>query len=262
MKSLNIEELVGEESDRRKKGFVGSIYKNVEIGSGSIIEEPCVLGKPPRGKKDGELKLTIGKNAIIRPFTTIYAGTTIGDNFQTGQGTCIREDNKIGDLVSVGTNAVLEFGNVIGNNVRIHSLCFLEMATIGDHVFIGPNVVFTDDPHPMGCPKYKECRGGVVVEGLVKIGAGSILCPGIKIGRNTLIGAGSVVTKDIPKGVVAVGNPAKIVKKINELECYIRAFERPYVWPPYSALENAGEVKTKKFSSYLNFFVNLKKGRN
>jgi acetyltransferase-like isoleucine patch superfamily enzyme len=210
-----------------------TIYKNVKIGEGSVIEGPCVLGKPPRGKKDGELKLVIGRKAVIRPFTTIYAGNKIGNNFQTGQGASVREDNVIGNNVSVGTNAVLEFENKIGNDVRIHSLCFLEMVTTGDHVFFGPNVVFTDDPHPMLCPKYKECRGGVTVADLVKIGAGTVLCPGVKIGRNALVGAGSVVTRDIPEDTVAAGNPARVMKRIDELECYIRAFERPYVWPPY-----------------------------
>ncbi|MGB8657346.1 MAG: DapH/DapD/GlmU-related protein [Candidatus Zixiibacteriota bacterium] len=210
-----------------------TIYQNVKIGEGSVIEGPCILGKPPRGKKDGELKLVIGKNAVIRPFTTIYAGNKIGDNFQTGQGASIREDNVIGNNVSVGTNAVLEFENRIGNHVRIHSLCFLEMVTIGNNVFFGPNVVFTDDPHPMLCPKYKECKGGVKVADLVKIGAHSTLCPGVKIGRNALVGAGSVVTKDIPANAVAAGNPARVIKKITDLVCYIGAFERPYVWPPY-----------------------------
>ena len=210
------------------------IYKNVKIGEGSVIDGPCVLGKPPRGKKDGELELVIGKNAVIRPFTTIYAGNKIGDNFQTGQGASIREDNIIGNNVSVGTNAVLEYENKIGNNVRIHSLCFLEMVTTGDNVFFGPNVVFTDDPHPMLCPKYKECKGGVKVADMVKIGANATLSPGVKIGRNALIGAGSVVTKDVPEDAVVVGNPARVVKKIHELVCYIGAFKRPYLWPPYN----------------------------
>jgi len=159
------------------------IYPNVEIGPGAILEPPLVLGKPPRGKEAGELRLLIGRGAVIRPFTTIYAGTTIGSRFQCGQGASIREDNEIGDDVSVGTNAVLEFGNRIGSGVRIHSGCFLEMATVEDYVFLGPHVVFTDDPHPMGCPRYKECLGGVTVRTMAKIGANTTLLPGVVIGR-------------------------------------------------------------------------------
>jgi len=209
------------------------IYSNVKIGQGSIIHGPSVIGQPPRGKKEGELPVTIGEGAIVRPFTTIYAGNIIGKNFQTGQGTSIRENNVIGDGVSVGTNAILEFENKIGNNVRIHSGCFLEMVTVGDDVFIGPHAVFTDDPHPMNCPHYKECRGGAVVEDLARIGANVTVLPGVVIGRNALVGAGSVVVKDVPPEVVVVGNPAKVIKRIQDLTCPPGFFERPYLWAPY-----------------------------
>lgn len=216
------------------------IYPNVEIGEGAIIHPFSIIGFPPRGKEEGELHTLIGKNAIIRPFTTIYAGNTVGNNLQTGQGASIRENNRIGDNVSIGTNSVLEFGNRIGNNVRIHSLCFLELVTVEDWVFVGPNVVFTDDPHPMNCPKYKECLGGVKVEELAKIGANCTLLPGVVIGRNALVGAGSVVTKDVPDDTVAAGCPAKAIKKIQDLQCPPGFFERPYLWEPY--LE--GEIST------------------
>ena len=210
-----------------------AVYPNVNIGAATIIDEPCVIGKPPRGCNDGEKKLQIGSNSHIRHFTTIYAGSIIGDDFQTGQGVSIREDNIIGNNVSIGTNSVLEFGNTIGDNSRIHSSCFLEMVTIGRDVFVGPNVVFTDDPHPMGCPKYKECRGGATVEDRARIGANSTILPGVKIGKNSLIGAGSVVVEDVPENAVVAGNPARVIKNIEELTCPPGFYERPYVWPPY-----------------------------
>ncbi|MCE5254472.1 MAG: N-acetyltransferase, partial [Actinomycetia bacterium] len=141
----------------------------------------------------------------------------------------------IGDDVSVGTNAVLEFGNRIGHRVRIHSGCFLEMVTVEDDVFIGPNVVFTDDPHPMNCSRYRECKGGAVVRRLAKLGANSTILPGVEIGENALVGAGSVVVHDVPAGAVVVGNPARVVKRVSELTCQPGYFERPYVWPPYGA---------------------------
>lgn len=210
------------------------VYENVTIGEGTQVQGPTILGKPPRGALPGELELIIGKNGIIRPFTTIYAGTRIGDFVQTGQGASIREDNIIGDSVSIGTNAVLEFGNRIGHRVRIHSLCFLEMVTIEDDVFLGPNVIFTDDPHPMNCPRYKECLGGVTVKRLARIGANCTILPGVVIGENSLVGAGSVVTRDVPPNSVVAGSPAKVLKSIDDLTCYPGFYEKPYVWPPYS----------------------------
>ncbi|HBG92144.1 MAG: hypothetical protein A2X54_03470 [Nitrospirae bacterium GWF2_44_13] len=214
------------------------IYPNVIVGEGTLIEPPSIIGKPPRGAKHGDLELKIGSNGQIRPFTTVYAGSEIGDYFQTGQGVSIREDNLIGNNVSIGTNSVLEFGNRIGDYSRIHSSCFLEMVTIGKYVFVGPNVVFTDDPHPMGCPHYKECKGGAVVEDYVRIGANSTILPGIKIGKNSLIGAGSVVTKDVPPDSVVAGNPAKVIKKIDQLTCPKGFYEKPYMWPPYQEKES------------------------
>lgn len=209
------------------------IYEKVSIGDGTIIYGPAVLGQPPRGTREGERALVIGKNAVIRPFTTIYAGSVIGDNFQSGQGASIREDNKIGHNVSIGTHAVLEYENIVGDNTRIHTGCFLEMVTLGQYVFLGPHVVFTDDPHPMGCPKWKECGGGATVGDMARIGANCTILPAVKIGREALIGAGSVVTKDIPEEMVAAGNPAKVIKSVKDLKCRIDAFERPYLWPPY-----------------------------
>ena len=170
----------------------------------------------------------------MRPFTTIYAGSIIGAGLQTGQGASIREGNVLGDDVSVGTNAVLEFGNRIGDRVRIHSGCFLELVTIEDDVFVGPNVVFTDDPHPMNCPRYKECKGGAVVRRLARIGANSTILPGVEIGENALVGAGSVVVHDVPAGAVVAGSPARVIKQVADLVCAPGCFERPYVWPPYS----------------------------
>lgn len=211
------------------------IFPNVKIGRGSIIYGPAIIGQPPRNKKAGELPVVIGEGAVVRPFTTIYAGNQIGKNFQTGQGTSIREKNVLGDGVSIGTNAILEFDNKIGNNVRVHSGCFLEMVTLGDNVFIGPNAVFTDDPHPMNCPHYKQCLGGAVVEDLARIGANVTILPGVIIGRNALVGAGSVVVEDVPKDAVVVGNPAKVIKHIQDLTCPPGYFERPYLWAPYQA---------------------------
>jgi acetyltransferase-like isoleucine patch superfamily enzyme len=213
------------------------IYKGVFVGENPNFEGPCIIGKPPRGKDEGELETHIGNNCLIRPFTTIYAGNVIGDNFETGQGSSIREGNLIGNNVRVGTLAVLEFGNNIGNNVRIHTGCFLEMVTIEDNVFIGPNVVFTDDPHPP-CPKYKECVGGAVVKAFARIGANSTILPGVVIGRNALVGAGSVVTKNVPDNAVVAGNPARIIKYVDELKCFKVLFPKPYTWLSLEDLES------------------------
>ena len=212
------------------------VAPGVVIGPGADLQAPCILGKAPRGAAHGELPLVIGANAVIRPFTTIYAGSTFGDRLQTGQGASIREDNVVADDVSIGANAVLEFGNRIGSRVRIHSGCFLEMVTIEDDVFVGPHVVFTDDPHPMNCPRYKDCKGGPVVRRLARIGANVTILPGVVVGENALVGAGSVVVDDVPPGAVVVGNPARVVKYVGDLTCRPGLVARPFDWPPYAGV--------------------------
>lgn len=205
------------------------LYQNVKLGKNIKIEEFCLIGKPPKGRKEGELKLSIGERGLIRAHSTIYAGSKIGRSLITGTSVTIREHNIIGNNVTVGTSAVLEVGNKIGNNVRIHSGCFLEMAEIGDDVFIGPCAVMTDDLHPP-CPRFNDCVRGPKIGKGVSIGANATILPGVRIGDFSAIGAGSVVTRDVPERVVVAGNPARFIKTIAELKCMKGFFKSPYEW--------------------------------
>ena len=107
---------------------------------------------------------------------------------------------------------------------------------MGRRVFLGPHVVFTDDPHPM-CPRYLECVLGATVEDDVSIGANSTILPGLKIGAGSLIGAGSVVTKNVEAGSVVAGSPAARIKDVAELVCFKGFYERPYIWRTKEASE-------------------------
>lgn len=204
-------------------------YKNVKIGKGAQIEQGVILGLPSFGKKDGEVPTIIGKNAYIRENTIIYAGVKIGNNFQTGPNVLIRENNTLGDNIVIWHGSTLNPENVIGDNSRIHAGCFLEMVTLGKSVFLGPNVTFTDDPHPIIPVDFKECMKGATVGDGAVIGGGVTILPHITIGGKAVIGAGSVVVKNIPDSKVAVGNPAKVIKDISEVICKKGGrFHHPY----------------------------------
>ena len=213
------------------------IHPGVDLGPGAEVHDYCILGFPPRGRKPGDLTLTIGPGAVIRPYTIIYAGTSIGARLQTGHHASIREDNILGDDVKIGTHAALEHGNRIGHRVRIHTGCFLELAIVDEDVFLGPRVVFTDDPHPP-CPSYLECVGGAKVRARVSIGANATLLPGIEIGEGALVGAGSVVTRDVPPRTVVAGNPARRMGTIDDLKCAPGIYKKVYDWPPYNLPRN------------------------
>lgn len=204
------------------------IYPNVRLGNNVQIDDLVIIGVPPRGAQPGELETVIGDNAHIRSHTIIYAGNRIGDDFATGHGVMIRELNNVGDRVSIGSHSVVEHHVHIENNVRIHSQAFIpEYSTLMVNCWIGPNVALTNVLHPL-CPKAKECIKGATVEPGAKIGANATLLPDITIGRNALIGAGSVVIDDVPAGTVAAGYPARTLKSVEQLTCPYGLIESPY----------------------------------
>ncbi len=193
------------------------IYDGVTLGHDSVIEDYCIIGVPPRGKNDGEFETVIGSGAYIRSHSVIYTGNRIGKNFQTGNKVNIREFNEIGDNVSIGALTVIEHHVRIGNNARVHSQVFVpEYSVIEDNAWLGPNVVLTNAKYPRSPDVKKSLKGPVIKKG-AKIGANATILPGIVIGENALVGAGSVVIKDVPDGAVVIGNPARKIKNITEL---------------------------------------------
>ncbi len=193
------------------------IYPNVKIGNNVHIGNCVIIGLPPKGKADGELDTVIGDNAIIRSYTVIYAGNKIGADFQTGHLVMIREENVIGDQVSIGTGSVIEHHVLINDGVRIHSQAFIpEYCTLEEGAWIGPNVVVTNALYPLS-PDAKSNLKGAHIKKNAKVGANSTLLPGITLGENCLVGAGSVVTKDVPAKKVVAGNPAQIINDLDNL---------------------------------------------
>lgn len=194
---------------------------NIKIGKNCIIDDDVIIGYPSikniNTSKNCE-QTTIGNNCILRSGTIIYEGVKIGDNTQTGHHTIIREKVTIGNKCIIGTNSVIDGFTDIGNNSLIHSNSYIcAYSKIGDSVFIGPGVKFANDKFPESTldgrkqhTKYK----GPTIEKNAKIGLGTVILPGIIVGENSLIGAGSVVTKNVEKNIIVIGNPAKKLKDL------------------------------------------------
>jgi acetyltransferase-like isoleucine patch superfamily enzyme len=201
-----------------------SIGKNPDIDPLAVIGEMTV-----REIEDNTLK--IGENAVIRNGSIIYAGTSIGDNFNTGHYVIVREENTIGDNVMIWSHSIIDYGCRLGDNVKIHSQVYVSQFTvIEDNVFLAPGVITGNDLHP-GCEKSRECLKGPVIKKGAQVGLNVTILPYITIGEKALIGAGSVVTRDIPPGKVAYGNPAKVVGDITDVKCI---HTPPWVERPYS----------------------------
>lgn len=214
---------------RDKNRFTRGQQENsntVRLGEGAIIDDGVTLGYP--ATRCNDYLLTIGPEARIRSGTIIYSGSSIGRDLETGHNVVIREQNFIGDNFRIWGGSTIDYGCCIGNNVRIHNQVYVAQFTlIEDDVFIGPGVMLTNDIHP-GCLHAVECMEGPRIKKGAQIGVNACVLPRVVIGENTVIGAGSVVTKDIPPGVVAYGNPAQIVCSIADLVCTTGLTDKPY----------------------------------
>jgi acetyltransferase-like isoleucine patch superfamily enzyme len=154
---------------------------------------------------------------LLRSHTVIYWGNKIGQNFQTGHGVLIREENEIGNDVSTGSGTIVEHHVKIGNRVRLHSHVFVpEFSILEDDCWLGPNVVLTNAKYPRS-PQVKKNLIGPHIGKFAKIGANATILPGVRIEAYALIGAGAVVTKDVPEGAVVIGNPARIINYVSNL---------------------------------------------
>lgn len=203
-----------------EKNNLSRIYNNVILGDNVVIEDFCVIGKPPMGKLDGELKTYIGDNSIIRSGTVIYAGNRIGSKFSTGHNVVIREENSIADNVSIGTLSCIEHNVVMEEGVRIHSQVFIpEFTTLKKNVWIGPNVVVTNAKYPRS-RNVKETLKGATIEENAIVGANVTTLPGVNIGKDSIVGSASLVNRDITEGTVVVGNPIKDIKMKKDIEEY------------------------------------------
>ena len=143
---------------------------------------------------------------------------SILDDVEIGKGTIIHDQVnlykcKIGRNCKIGAFVYIEEGVIIGNNCKIKPFVFIPTGVvIEDDVFIGPNVTFTNDKYPRAKGSWRLLP--TRVKRGASIGAGSVILPGLTIGENSIIGAGAVVTSDVPDNAIVFGNPARVVKHL------------------------------------------------
>lgn len=194
------------------------IYDNVEIGDNTIICNDCVIGEPLNdyyySDKYENPKTVIGANSLIRSHSIIYADNVFGNGLQTGHRVTIREKTKMGHHCSIGTLCDIQGHSIFGDYVRMHSNVHIgHCSKIGSYCWIYPYTVFTNDPTPPS----EVCIGPTVGDYSI-VATHCLLLPGVKIGQNCLVGAFSMVSKDIGDYQVAVGSPAKPVKDIRDVK--------------------------------------------
>lgn len=200
---------------------------DVHLGDGIVLDPGVVLGRRT-GRTIHDLTLCLGPEAYLRSGTVIYAGSTIGSHLQTGHNVVVREQNRLGDHVSIWNNTTVDYGCLIGSRVKLHTNVYVAQYTIiEDDVFLAPGVTIANDPHP-GCAFSGECMRGPHIKRGAQIGVNATILPFVTIGEGALVGAGSVVTRDVPDGAVVVGNPARVVRSTRALVCLTGHTDVPY----------------------------------
>ncbi|HSC91219.1 MAG TPA: acyltransferase [Gaiellaceae bacterium] len=197
------------------------VYPGTVLGTGVKVLEHAVVGKQPTlsprsTARRGPLEPTvIGDGTVVSTGAIVFAGSRIGARVVVGDQACIRERVELGDDVVVGRGSLVENDTTVGAMTKIQADAYITAySTLEDHVFIAPCVVTTND-NWMGRTeqRFGNIEGPTIRRG-ARVGGGAILCPGVEVGEEAFVGAGAVVTSDVPPRVVVVGNPARVLRDV------------------------------------------------
>ena len=213
-----------------------TIGKNVSIGAFSIIHDGVILGDESVIDSYCEIGITtplaniyqlnIGKGAKIRSHATVYIGSIIGDNLNTGHYVTIRENSVISESVQIGSRGDIQGDCYIGKYTKMHADVHIgKESKIGSYVWLFPEVLLTNDPTP---PSDKLV--GVEIGDFAVLAAKVLVLPGVNIGKDSVIAAGSLVKDDVLEGKVSSGNPAKTICNASILRSYGNPKEKAYPW--------------------------------
>ena len=226
MNSIHNTAIVSSEAKLGKNVSVGPfsiIHDNCFIGDNSVIESYCEIGYPTSNNRN---PLVIGTDSLVRSHSVFYQGSTFGDHLVTGHRVTVREGTAAGVNLQIGTLGDIQGNCTIGDYVRFHSNVHIgQLSKIGNFVWIFPYVVLTNDPHPPS-----EVLKGVIIEDYAAIATMSVLLPGVTVGMGALIGAHSLINRDVPQHVVASGSPAKIICKTDEIIMKDGSGQKAYPW--------------------------------
>lgn len=206
-----------------------TIYGPASISDGGYIGDYAIIGYPKRSEMGNIIKKRlnhvertdneesfIGKNVLVRPRCVLYGGVKVRSNVEFGHDALVRENTIIGDDTIIGSKVVIDGNCQIGRKVLLHTAAYIcTFSKIEDGVFVGPKAIFTNDKYAnQAAIKLK----GPVIKKKASIGAGAIVLPRVTVGEGSLIGAGSIVTKDTEPHTIYVGNPAQKLRRVREIK--------------------------------------------
>lgn len=193
------------------------VYAGTVLGNGVRVGANAVLGQRPVRAKSSTLKvsgdlagLKVGSGTVIGVGAVVYAGTTIGDDCFIADGAQVRERCAVGNRVIVGHAATVENDCRVGDRTRIQTGAYVTAhSTLEEDVFVAPMVTTTNDNF-IGRTEARFSRiKGVTAKRGSRIGGNAVILPGVTIGEEAVVAAGSVVTKDVPPYTKVKGVPAR-----------------------------------------------------
>jgi acetyltransferase-like isoleucine patch superfamily enzyme len=198
-----------------------TVYPGTVLGEGVKVLENAVVGKQPSlsprstAKREELPPAEIGDGTVVSTGAIVFAGTRIGARVILGDQSCVRERVTVGDDVVVGRGSLIENDTTVGDMTKIQAMAYVTAySTLEEHVFIAPCVVTTNDNY-MGRTEARHAlmKGATIRRG-ARVGGGAVLCPGVEIGEEAFVGAGAVVTKNVPPRALVVGNPARVLREV------------------------------------------------
>ena len=199
-----------------------TIHAGTEIGNGVQVEDGAVLGKPPalgarsRAARDQPPPLVLEDGAIVCAKAVVLAGARLCEGAIVGDQAHVRERAVVGPGSVVGRGSAVDNDVVIGARVRIQTGCYITaFSEIEDDVFVAPGVTTTND-NTMGRRQEDPPLRGARLRRACRVGAGAVLLPGVEIGEEAFVAAGSLVTRDVPPRAVVLGSPARRLRDVEE----------------------------------------------
>ncbi len=200
------------------------VYDGVRIGDGVVVQDHAVLGKQPSlaptsaaaGKQAGELIVEDG--ARICTAAIVFAGAHLGAFAIVGDQAYVRERSTIGANTVIGRGTAVDNDVTIGARVRVQTMVYITaFSVIEDDVFVGPCAMTTNDDTMMRHDKNYALRGATLRRAC-RIGGGAVLVPGVEVGEEAFVAAGTVVTNDVPPRALVMGVPGRRVRDVADEE--------------------------------------------
>jgi acetyltransferase-like isoleucine patch superfamily enzyme len=201
------------------------VYPGTELGADVAIADHAVVGKQPTlgprstTSRDPLAPLVVGEGSSVLACAIVFAGSRLGRGVIVGDQACVRERCVIGDGVVIGRGALIENDVVVGARCRIQANAYVTAySVLEEDVFIAPCVVTTNDNFMGRTERRLSLMKGPTIRRGARIGGGAVLLPGIEVGADAFVGAGAVVTRDVPPRAVVVGNPARRIRSVPDDE--------------------------------------------